>query len=148
MSAPVDATRFEHGPGVLVAEDLTPGEVADLDAAVTTGLVLAGGSATAHAVLVARARGLPVVVGAGAGVLALREGTVLALDGGTGELVVDPDPGVRADFVRRARDSATARDRDRVRAAEPGTRNRGGAGSDRHPRPVRQPTRSGRTGRL
>ncbi|MEP9383047.1 phosphoenolpyruvate--protein phosphotransferase [Nocardioides sp. KR10-350] len=92
------------GSGILVAEDLTPAEVAGLDAAAVRGIVLAGGSPTGHAAILARARGLPAVVAAGAAVRSLVAGTTLALDGTTGEVEVHPSP----DVVRRLEERAAA----------------------------------------
>jgi len=89
--------------GVLVARDLTPAQAAALDPARVLGVVLAGGSPTAHSALLARGRGVPAVVGAGPGVLGLADGTLLALDGSTGELVVDPADDVLARLRGRAR---------------------------------------------
>ncbi|TQS40953.1 phosphoenolpyruvate--protein phosphotransferase [Cryptosporangium phraense] len=91
---------------VLVAEDLTPGEAVGLAGVV--GVVLAAGAPTSHGVILLRSRGIPAVVAAGGGVLSLPDGTPIAFDGTTGELVVDPSPGVRARFVGE-RDSAAAR---------------------------------------
>jgi multiphosphoryl transfer protein len=79
------------GEGVLVAEDLTPAQVADLDAARVRGIVLASGSPTGHSAILARSRAIPAVVAAGPPVLAIPTGTTIALDGTTGEVFVDPD---------------------------------------------------------
>ncbi|HEX2805201.1 MAG TPA: HPr family phosphocarrier protein, partial [Kineosporiaceae bacterium] len=92
--------------GVLVAGDLTPAEAAALDPERVAAVVLAFGSPTAHSAILARARGIPAVVAAGAGVLDVPPGTLLAVDGELGELVVDPAPSVRARFEQRARDRA------------------------------------------
>ncbi|MCE3555210.1 phosphoenolpyruvate--protein phosphotransferase [Pseudonocardia sp. RS11V-5] len=106
-------------PAVLVAADLTPAEAAVLDPEAVVGVVLAGGSATGHAAILLRARGIPAVVGAGPAVLDLAPDTPLALDGTTGRLVVDPSAEVRAVFgarlAQRAEQEATAR----ARADEP-----------------------------
>src|SRR5664280_1737045 len=66
--------------GVVVAADLTPAQAAGLDPARVAGLVLAVGSPTAHSAILARARGVPAVVGAGPAVLDTVEGTTVALD--------------------------------------------------------------------
>jgi phosphoenolpyruvate-protein phosphotransferase len=99
--------------GVLVGADLTPAEAARLDPSVVSGVVLAYGSPTAHSVILLRARGIPGVVAAGSGVLGLAPGTVLALDGGTGELVVAPESQTLAEFAarREAADRGAARAR-------------------------------------
>ena len=110
--------------GVVVAADLTPAQAAGLDPAQVAGLVLAYGSPTAHSAILARARGVPAVVGAGAAVLEVADGTLLALDGATGELVVDPAQDVLARLRDRAAEQAGARGAAERQAAEPArTRN-------------------------
>ena len=72
------------------------------------GLVLGRGSATSHVAILARARGIPVVVGIDA---ARCDGHVHALlDGQTGELVLDPDEPTQREFEGRM-------ERDRSRQA-------------------------------
>ena len=60
--------------GILVARDLTPAETAGLDLDLVTGVVLAQGSPTSHAAILARARDIPLVVAAGRDVLSVPEG--------------------------------------------------------------------------
>ena len=97
--------------GVLVASDLTPAEAAGLDLGLVTGVVLAEGSATSHAAILARARDIPVVVAAGPDVLAIPEGSTIVLDGGTGELHVDPSAELLEEYRRRAADASEQRAR-------------------------------------
>jgi phosphoenolpyruvate-protein phosphotransferase len=56
---------------------------------------------TSHAAILARALGLPAVVGAGAGLLAVAEGTLLAVDGDAGTVTVEPTSDVVAATDRR-----------------------------------------------
>ena len=88
--------------GVVVVDDITPAEVAALDASVVRALVLAHGSPSSHAAIIARARSIPMVVSAGSTVLDLPRGTPLALDGSTGELFVDPSPATVTELTVRA----------------------------------------------
>ncbi|PZS34181.1 MAG: phosphoenolpyruvate--protein phosphotransferase [Pseudonocardiales bacterium] len=97
---PADAVQ---GEGILVARDLTPATAAGLRRDRIRGIVLALGSPTSHAAILARSRGIPTVVGAGPDALAIPAGTTLVVDGGTGEIVVDPAPAVLADYRERAR---------------------------------------------
>jgi phosphocarrier protein FPr len=83
------ALRIE-GEGVLIADDLTPAQVADLDASRVTGIVMAAGSPTSHGAILARSRAIPAVVAAGPAVLDVPPGTTVALDGTTGRVFVDP----------------------------------------------------------
>jgi phosphocarrier protein FPr len=79
-----------EGEGVLIADDLEPAQVADLDTSRVMGLVLAAGSPTSHSAILARSRGIPAVVGAGSSVLDVRPGTIIGVDGTTGRFFVDP----------------------------------------------------------
>ena len=101
--------RRMTAPGVLVADDLTPVETAGLDLELVTGVVLAQGSPTSHAAILARARDIPVVVAAGPAVLDIPEGTTVVLDGSRGELHVDPPNELVEEYQRRALEDAQLR---------------------------------------
>jgi phosphocarrier protein FPr len=77
-------------PSVVAAYDLTPSEVQQLDRALVIGLCLEAGSASAHSAILARALGIPTVVGVGPGILDLPEGTLVAVDGERGTVLVSP----------------------------------------------------------
>lgn len=85
MPTPPDA------PYILVADDLGPSDVARLDTSRVRGLVTARGGATSHSAILARALGLPAVVGAGERILTIPDGADLVVDGERGCLV--PNPG-------------------------------------------------------
>jgi phosphoenolpyruvate-protein phosphotransferase/dihydroxyacetone kinase phosphotransfer subunit len=96
-------------PSVAVAEDLPPSIAAEMPAGLLLGIALEGGSATAHAVILARGLGIPAIVGARGLLEASRSAGTVAIDGDTGDVVLDPDDAARAEFERRA--SALARQR-------------------------------------
>lgn len=75
--------------GVLVAESLGPADVADLGLG-ASGVALAAGGVTAHAAIVARSLGVPMVVELGHEILAVRNGEEVVLDGDAGLLVRHP----------------------------------------------------------
>lgn len=77
------------GGVVLIARDLGPADVAEL-ASSLVGIALAGGGPTAHAAIVARSLGIPMVTGLGDSVLAVANGESIAIDGAQGEIVVTP----------------------------------------------------------
>ncbi|PDQ34428.1 MAG: phosphoenolpyruvate--protein phosphotransferase [Candidatus Lumbricidophila eiseniae] len=81
-------------PFVLVATDLAPADTALLDPRVCLGIITAEGGPTSHTAILARALGIPAVVAAGAAASAavLSPGTLVLLDGMTGEIVIDPTP--------------------------------------------------------
>jgi len=88
----------EHGdfhlpeePVVLVAEDLTPADTAQLDPRRILGFCTALGGPTSHTSIIARSLGIPAIVGAGPAALELTNGVTAVLDGVTGRLYVEPD---------------------------------------------------------
>lgn len=94
----VQQTAEPEQPYVLVMAEVGPSDVARLDPARVAGIVTAHGGATAHSAIVARALGIPAVVGAGAAILLLEAGTPLLLDGQRGRVTVAPP----ADELQRA----------------------------------------------
>jgi phosphocarrier protein FPr len=113
------ASAAPRGIGVLIAADLTPAEAADLDRARVAGVLLASGSPTSHGAILARARGIPAVVGLGPTVLAIPDGTPVALDGATGEVAVDPPEAVLDAFRGRAAELARQQELALSRASAP-----------------------------
>jgi len=99
-------------PAVVVADDLSPSLTATLPREHILGIVLEAGSPTAHAAILARAYGIPAVVGS-RGILAALEAAgadaELALDGATGEVWIAPDAASRADLDARAARIARSR---------------------------------------
>jgi phosphocarrier protein FPr len=79
-------------PVILVAEDLTPSDTANLDPALILGFVTAGGGPTSHSAIIARALGIPAIVAAGPFVMHQPEGSQAILDGNRGNLYVSPTP--------------------------------------------------------
>lgn len=105
--------------GVVIASDLTPAEAAELDPARVAAVLLAFGSPHAHNVILLRAKGIPVVVAAGAPVLDIAEGTTVAVDGDRGSYLVDPDTAAVHAFQVRVQELTRRRAAARSRAAEP-----------------------------
>ncbi len=97
-------------PSVLVAEDLAPADTAGLDAASVVALVTEKGGPTSHTAIIARQLGIPCVVGV-PGLLDLREGTPVLVDGTTGEVTVEPDPDRASRLVADARAGREVLDR-------------------------------------
>nr|WP_055502549.1 putative PEP-binding protein [Nonomuraea pusilla] len=123
LGLPLPGVPAPGHPFVLVAEDLSPADTAGLGPDVLA-LVTERGGPTSHTAILARGRGLPAVV-ACAGVSALADGTVIGVDGATGEVVVgltEEEAGriVREERARRAR-LAAARGRGRTRDGHPVT---------------------------
>jgi phosphoenolpyruvate-protein phosphotransferase len=101
---------FPASPSIAVAEDLPPSIVAEVPTGLLLGVALQGSSPTAHAVILARGLGIPAVVGVPGLVEAAGSATCVAIDGESGEAVLDPDPSQLADFAARARVLAARRE--------------------------------------
>jgi phosphoenolpyruvate-protein phosphotransferase len=80
-------------PGaVVVAEELSPLETAELAGAHIAALATVKGGPTCHAAIMARAWGIPAVVGAPVALLEIANGTPLLVDGTDGMVIPDPSP--------------------------------------------------------
>jgi phosphotransferase system enzyme I (PtsI) len=77
-------------PFVLVAEDLAPADTALLDLTMVLALVTEQGGPTSHTAILARARGIPALVGV-AGVRDLADDARVIVDPAADQLLVDPD---------------------------------------------------------
>ena len=77
-------------PSIVVARDLAPSQTAGLDRTLVVGFATEQGTATAHTAILARALGLPAVVGIAGLVDAIADGQPILLDGDRGTLVIDP----------------------------------------------------------
>src|SRR6185437_5886365 len=77
--APGRLPTFDE-PIVLIAAELGPADVARLDPKVVLGIALAFGGPTSHAAIVARALGIPLIVGLGPPILSIDDGTLAIVD--------------------------------------------------------------------
>jgi phosphotransferase system enzyme I (PtsI) len=108
LGQPMPGIPAPGHPFVLIARDLAPADTAGLDPAGVLALLTEAGGPTSHTAILARALGLPAVVRC-AGVLDTPDGTVVAVDGGTGQVVI----GVGAEVVAVTR-AAEERRRQRI----------------------------------
>ena len=88
--------------GILVTADLTPTQAARLDPSTVLGIVTAAGSPLSHGAILARALGIPAVVGAGHDVLVVPDGTTILVDGTEGVVVIDPNATVNQHYRDKA----------------------------------------------
>jgi phosphoenolpyruvate-protein phosphotransferase len=96
-----------HG-AVVLADDLGPGDVAAWAKRVSA-IVLAAGASTAHAAIVARSLGIPLVTGIGAEGLVIPDGEQIAVDADRGLVVRRPASATRdrvAERIARAEEEA------------------------------------------
>ncbi|MDA7594655.1 phosphoenolpyruvate--protein phosphotransferase [Candidatus Actinomarina sp.] len=79
---------------VLVADDLTPADTSSMNMANVTGIILRDGGPTSHAVIVAKNLGIPCVIGVGESIEEIKNDDLIALNGATGKLNINPDKDV------------------------------------------------------
>ncbi len=78
-------------PSIVLASDLAPSDTAQFEPSLVLGICTERGGATSHSAILARAFGIPAIVGVGPGLQTISQGTPLAIDGQSGEIWVEPD---------------------------------------------------------
>jgi len=124
--AGVERTVTLDRPAIAIAEDIPPSLAASLPRDRLLGLALEAGSPTSHAAILARAFGIPAVVGVRGLIQAAREledhassatrtptgpaqgPSEVVIDGDTGEVVFEPDPDALARLGAREEAAADA----------------------------------------
>jgi phosphotransferase system enzyme I (PtsI) len=86
----------------ILAHDLTPSQTAAMDRQHVRGLAIDAGGRTSHTAIVARAMGLPTVVGLNDVTAEVTGGDLVIIDGNRGVVIIDPDE----ETIRRAGESA------------------------------------------
>ncbi len=94
-------------PSILAAHDLAPAETATLNSGTCLGIITEIGGPTSHTAILASQLGIPAVVQA-AGILTVAAGTTVAIDGGVGEITVNPSVEEIALLAERKRRRAAA----------------------------------------
>ena len=89
---PLELFKDLEGPLVLVADELTPSLIAQLDWQRFAAFVTDAGSWTYHTAILARSIHVPAVAGLRDASSVIPPGALLAVDGASGEVFVDPDP--------------------------------------------------------
>jgi phosphoenolpyruvate-protein phosphotransferase (PTS system enzyme I) len=89
---PTDRLQDLETPCVLIADELTPSVVAQLDWTRIRGFATDAGSRTYHTAILARSLGVPAVVGLHDLSWRLPPGASVILDGETGDVTIDPTP--------------------------------------------------------
>ena len=111
-------------PSVIVARSLAPSDTARIPKGMALGFVTAEGSGTSHVSIMARSMGIPAVVGVGPVALeSALEARTIAVDGGEGVAILDPDPATVVEL--EAEQGAVAEERaafERYRYVEARTR--------------------------
>ena len=89
---------------ILVGEDVSAVQLAEVPAERLAGIVSATGSSSSHVAILARAMGVPAVMGVSDLLVGRLEGLDLIIDGYQGRVYVSPDPSVSDEYARLAQD--------------------------------------------
>ena len=95
-------------PSIVVARNLAPSDTAALGRDNVLGFAMDEGGTTSHVAILARSLGVPAVVGLGGRATELAPGRAVAIDGNSGEIVLDPDQGTRNHYEVLSRQAAAA----------------------------------------
>ncbi|HYL99380.1 MAG TPA: phosphoenolpyruvate--protein phosphotransferase, partial [Blastocatellia bacterium] len=106
-----------HDEVVIVAEDIWPSTVAELDFKHVLALATDSGGMTSHSAIMARAIGLPAVVGLHDLTKKVKTGDAIIVDGASGEVVLSPSKSVMKTYLRRR--DLEERQRSQLAAAAP-----------------------------
>lgn len=89
-------------PAVVFAHDLAPSDTAQMDKTKVLAFVTEIGGRTSHSAIMARSLEIPAVVGVG-DLSTVANGDTVIVDGNAGEVIVNPDPAVLAEYQERRR---------------------------------------------
>lgn len=90
-------------PTVVLARNLTPSEVANLDRKMVQGFATELGGPTSHTAIVAQGMGIPAVVGTGPFLTEVSGGDTVIVDGERGIVVVRPDESTFREYEEEVR---------------------------------------------
>lgn len=107
LGAKSQYTRTYPQGCIVIADDLSPSDTLTLDLTLVAGFATQMGGRTSHAAIVAKARGIPAVVGCGAALGGIGDGEWVILDGQAGRLLVCPDEETTGIYRDKQGDNAT-----------------------------------------
>ncbi|MDS1268997.1 phosphoenolpyruvate--protein phosphotransferase [Lipingzhangella sp. LS1_29] len=105
---------------IVVADELTPAHTVRLPRAYVRGIVCASGTSTSHAAILARALGIPAVMGVTGITDLVREGVPVLVNGDDGTVTLNPDEETRAQVQQELTAQAETTLRLRAAAHRPG----------------------------
>jgi phosphotransferase system enzyme I (PtsI) len=93
---------------IVVAYDLSPADTAQLHKAAVAGLLCDAGGKTSHTAIIARAHGIPAVVGLESISELVETDDLLLIDGGLGVVIINPSPATVAEYREEQRRQVAA----------------------------------------
>ncbi|MFN4259260.1 MAG: phosphoenolpyruvate--protein phosphotransferase [Gemmataceae bacterium] len=104
---PLDHTE----PVVIVAPEILPSQAVRFERLQVAGILTEGGGATGHAVILARALGIPAITGLRGLLNDIHTGDLIAMDGREGHVYINPGPEIESAYRKLQREYFDLRDR-------------------------------------
>jgi phosphotransferase system enzyme I (PtsI) len=86
---------------IIIAEDMSPSEAVTIDITKVSGIATQAGNRTSHAAIIAKAKGIPAVVGCGAGLTTINSDDPVIVDGTEGLVIVQPSQTILDEYIAR-----------------------------------------------
>ncbi|RSK29052.1 phosphoenolpyruvate--protein phosphotransferase [Bacillus sp. HMF5848] len=86
---------------IVIAEDLTPSDTAQLNKQYVKGFTTDIGGRTSHSAIMARSLEIPAVVGTKKVMVEIKDGDMIVLDGTEGTVIVNPDEATIAEYKQK-----------------------------------------------
>ena len=93
-----------HQPGILIARRLLPSDMAVLDHDKIRGMIIESHEANSHSVIMARALGIPALIGVKGAVSRIQPDMELILDANSGSVYLNPAAAIREEYQRLEED--------------------------------------------
>ena len=97
-----DITKIK-GKVIVVAHDLSPADTLQMNLKNVAGFITDIGGKVSHTAILSRSLGIPAVLGLEVATSLINGGDLLIIDGGTGEVVINPTEEVSQSFLERRR---------------------------------------------
>lgn len=90
-------------PVIICGHEIEPSVIANIKKGQIAGIILGAGSTTAHAVIIAKAQGIPAIVGAVDAARAILDGEEVLIDAQIGEIITGPTEEERKVFEKKVK---------------------------------------------
>ncbi len=100
-----------HHAGILVAHRLLPSDMAIIDHDKISGLIIESNETNSHSVIMAKALGIPALIGVKGAMAAIEPDTELILDANSGCVFLNPNEAILDEYFRLEFDRAQERER-------------------------------------
>ena len=119
LGVELDPLAEVTAPVILIADDLEPSQAAQLKAEKIRGICLRKGSPNAHAAIVSRSLGIPMLVATGDAIDRVKEGATVILDASGSRLLLVPSKEEMESAEQAIRETGAQRDQDWDNRFEP-----------------------------